>query len=267
MKTDLVSHPSVVVGVFALALLYVVTAAAMKRYVLPRQAVAFNGALAVILFALNGPVDALADDRLFAAHMVQHLLLALVMPPLLFLGIPAWMLHPLLQHRMVMRCAKFLTHPLVAFVLYNGFLAAIHTPPVFEQMVRYEGIHIATHLLLMITGTIMWWPLLSPLPELPRLTYPAQTLYLFLLLIPMAAISAPITLASDIIYPWYLEGPHPWGLTPLADQMLGGLLMWVGAGLYFMGIFSLMFFRWAQQEDRDEPIVNRPFIIASADHR
>jgi putative membrane protein len=257
----------VIVGVFALALLYTVTPITMKRHVLPRQAVAFSGALMTIFLALNGPIDTLADDRLFTAHMAQHLLLALVMPPLLLLGMPAWMLRPLLRQRTVMRLARFVTHPLVAFVLYNGFLAAIHTPPIFEQMVREQGIHIATHLLLMSAGTIMWWPLLSPLPELPRLSYPAQTLYLFLLLIPMTAISAPITLASDILYPWYREGPNPWGLSPLADQMLGGLLMWVGAGLYFMVIFSVLFFHWAQREDRDEPIVSPPFATANVTHR
>ena len=255
-------HPSVIVGVLALALLYGAAAASIGRRVLLRQVAAFTGALATLFFALNGPVDALADERLFTAHMAQHLLLALVMPPLLLLGTPGWMLRLLLQKRAVMGLARLITHPIVAFALYNGFLAAIHTPPVFEWMVRDEGVHIATHLLLMITGTIMWWPLLSPLPELPRLPYPAQTLYLFLLLIPMAAVSAPITLASDVVYPWYLEGPHPWGLTPLADQVLGGLLMWVGAGLYFMGVFSLMFFRWAQQEDRDEPTAGRPFVTA-----
>jgi putative membrane protein len=149
--------------------------------------------------------------------------------------------------------AAWVTQPLVAFVVYNGFLAVLHTPPVFECMVRDETVHIAMHIGLMVTGTIMWWPLLSPLPEMPRLTYPAQTLYLFLLLIPMAAVSAPITLATTVIYPWYLEGPHPWGVTPLSDQMLGGLLMWVGAGLYFMCVFSVMFFRWAQRDDRDAP--------------
>ena len=264
MRTNFLSHPSVVSGVFALALLYLGVAIAMKRAVLPRQAVAFNSALAILLFSLNGPIDTLADNRLFTAHMAQHLLLSLVMPPLLLLGTPAWMLRPLLHYRVIKLCAKFLTHPLIAFVLYNSFLATIHTPPVFELMVRDDGVHIATHLLLMITGTIMWWPLLSPLPELPRLSYPAQTLYLFLLLIPMAAISAPITLASDVVYPWYLEGLHPWGLTPMADQMLGGLLMWVGTGLYFMGIFSLMFFRWAQREDCDAPVVGIPFVTTGA---
>jgi putative membrane protein len=260
-------HPSVIVGILALALLYGAAAASMRQRVLPWQAAAFGGALAAIFFALNGPVDALADDRLFTAHMAQHLLLALVMPPLLLLGTPGWILRPSLRVRTVRRLARFVTHPLVAFILYNSCLAVLHTPPVFEQIVRNEGIHIVTHLLLMITGTMMWWPLLSPLPELPRLPYPAQMLYLFLLLIPMAAVSAPITLASDVVYPWYLEGPHPWGLTPLADQVLGGLLMWVGAGLYFMGVFSLMFFRWAQREDRDEPVAGRPFAAAGAAHR
>jgi len=258
-------HPSIAVGVLVLALIY----AAMvflgrPRRVRPLQVAAFVGALATIFFALNGPVDALADDRLFTAHMLQHLLLALVMPPLLLLGTPEWMLRPVLRRRELRGLATFVTYPVVAFALYNGFLAAIHTPPIFEQMVRDENTHIAMHLLLMITGTIMWWPLLSPLPELPRLTYPAQTLYLFLLLIPMAAVSAPITLASQVIYPWYLEGPHPGGLTPLADQVLGGLLMWVGAGLYFMCVFSMMFFRWAQREDRDEPVVGRPLAAVGA---
>ncbi len=255
-------HPSVALGIVVLALVYAFAAARMRRRVPPRQLTAFAGALVTIFFALNGPVDALADDRLFTAHMFQHLLLALVMPPLLLLSTPGWMLRPLLGRPAVRRLARIVTYPLVAFVLYNAFLAVIHTQPVFERMVRDEGVHISVHVLLMVTGTLIWWPLLSPLPELPRLAYPAQTLYLFLLLIPMAAVSAPITLTPDVIYPWYLEGPHPWGLAPLADQVLGGLLMWVGAGLYFMCVFSMTFFRWARREDRDEPLVGRPLATA-----
>jgi putative membrane protein len=246
-------HPSIVIGIAILAGLYALAAVRTRQRLSAAQAGAFAAALATMFVALNGPVDALADDRLFTAHMLQHLLLALVMPPLLLLGTPAWMVRPFLRPRPVRRVAAWVTQPLVAFVVYNGFLAVLHTPPVFECMVRDETVHIAMHIGLMVTGTIMWWPLLSPLPEMPRLTYPAQTLYLFLLLIPMAAVSAPITLATTVIYPWYLEGPHPWGVTPLSDQMLGGLLMWVGAGLYFMCVFSVMFFRWAQRDDRDAP--------------
>ena len=255
-------HPSVVVGVVGLALLYAGAAVGLRRRASARQAVAFIAALATLLVALDGPVDRIADGRGFAAHMLQHLLLGLVMPPLLLLGLPDWMLRPLLRWRALRALARFLTHPIVAFAAYNGFLAVIHTPPVFEWMVRDDAAHIVMHLGLMVAGTLVWWPLLSPLPELPRLPYPAQTLYMFLLLIPMAAVSAPITLASQVIYPWYLEGPHPGGLTPLADQVLGGLLMWVGAGLYLMCVFSMMFFRWAQREDRDEPPAGRPLASA-----
>lgn len=255
-------HWSVILAVMAVSLLYEVVAI-KGGGVLRRQALAFFGALLVVVLALNGPVDALADHGLFTAHMVQHLLLALVFPPLLLLGTPDWMIRPLVRRRSVFKLFKFVTHPVIAFVLYNGFLAALHTPLVFEQMLRDESVHITLHLVLIATGILMWWPLLSPLPEVPRLSYPAQTLYLFLTLIPMAAVSAPITFADEVIYPWYLEMPNPLGLTPLADQTVGGLIMWVGSGLYLMAVFSMMFFRWARHEDSDEPSENRFRIVPS----
>jgi putative membrane protein len=251
-------HPTVIMGVLALAASYGAAAWRLGRPVRRRQGAAFAGALATIVVALDGPVDGLADAGLFSAHMVQHLLLGEVMPPLLLLGLPDWMLRPVLGRRAVRAVARRLTSPVIAFAVSNAFLIVLHLPPVFDRMVRDEPIHVALHLVLMGTGVLAWWPLLSPLPELPRLSYPAQMLYLFLLLIPMAAVSAPITLAPTVIYPWYAGSTHPLGLTPLADQVLGGLLMWVGVGLYLMSVFSLIFFRWAQHEDRDEPLVGRP---------
>ena len=94
----------------------------------------------------------------------------------------------------------------------------------------------------MAAGILLWWPILSPLPELPRLSYPAQILYLFLLMIPMTAVAAPITLATRVIYPWYTEGAHGWGLKPLDDQVLGGLIMWIGQGTYLMFVFTFIFY-------------------------
>jgi putative membrane protein len=245
-------HPSVVVGVVALALLYGLATVVLRRRPIRQQVVAFAAGLAVMLLAL-GPIDGLADHRLFTAHMGQHMLLCMVMPPLLLAGTPGWMVRPLLRWSPLARLTRLVVQPLVAYVLYNGYIAVLHTPPVYEVMLRDEWIHIALHIGLMVTGTIMWWPLLSPLPELPRLPYAGQVLYLFLMLVPMAAVSAPITLASSVIYPWYLEGPHPWGIAPLTDQEVGGLLMWVGGGVYFMGVFSAIFFRWARREVHEAP--------------
>ncbi len=251
-------HPSVLAGTGALAGAYIATARALPARVAPRQALAFAGALFTILVALDGPIDALADARLFTAHMAQHLLLGYVLPPLLLLGLPDAMLRPLLRIRALAPVARVLTRPLVAFAAFSGFLVVLHLPPVYERMVRDPSLHVLLHLGLMATGVLGWWPLLSPLPELPRLTYPGQMLYLFLLLIPMAAVSAPIALASAVIYPWYAAGPHPFGVTPLTDQVVGGLLMWVGAGLYLMAVFSMIFFRWASRDDCDEPRAGRP---------
>jgi putative membrane protein len=250
-------HPSVVIGVLLMAAAYIGASRWSGRGVTRNQAIAFAGALIVILFSLCGPVDELEDDRLFFAHMLQHLMLCLVMPPLLLLGLTDWMARPLVMYRWVRPLARVAFNPLAAFMAYNGALVAIHAPRVYEMMCRNDSMHIAMHLVLMVVGVIFWWPLLSPLPEMPRLSYPAQMLYLFLVLIPMAAVAAPISFATSVIYPWYLEGPHPFGVSPLADQMAGGLLMWVGAGFYVICVATLIFHRWAQRDDCDDPTLRR----------
>jgi putative membrane protein len=254
-------HPSVIAGVCGLAVVYWIAARRTGAPMRAAQRLAFAGALATILLALNGPVDALADARLFSAHMLQHLLLSLVMPPLLLLGLPAAMCRPVLRVPGVWRGARILTHPIIAFGLCNAVLIVMHLPAVFELMVRDQTVHVVLHLVLCVVGTILWWPLLSPLPELPRVSYPAQMLYLFLLLTPMAAVAAPITLSPTVLYRWYAEGPRPWGIATHADQVLGGLLMWVGAGFYLLCVFSLVFFRWARHEDRDSPPVGPRLVL------
>jgi len=250
-------HPSVIIGVLAMAALYIGAVRLSGRRVTRLQAASFAAALMVILLSLCGPVDELEDDRLFIAHMAQHLMLCLVMPPLLLAGLTDWMVRPLLFNRWVRPLARLLCNPLVAFLTYNAVLVAVHSPGVYDWMCRDEAVHITVHLVLMAAGVMLWWPLYSPLPELPRMSYPAQILYLFLLLIPMAAVAAPISFATSVIYPWYLEGVHPFGITPLADQMAGGLLMWVGAGFYIICVATLIFYQWAQREDCDDPLVRQ----------
>jgi putative membrane protein len=123
-------------------------------------------------------------------------------------------------------------------------------------MMTNEGAHIGIHNLFMVSGTILFWPLLSPMPEFPRLSYPAQILYLFLLMVPMTAVAAPITLAESVTYPWYAAEPHPFGLAPLQDQVIGGILMWVADSFYLMLITTLIFFRWARDEEVEVPAIN-----------
>ncbi len=245
-------HPSVVIGVTVLAAAYLCAAYFGRHKVSPRQWFWFVVAIAALMFTL-GPVDEWAERRVFFMHMFEHLMQSLVIPPLILLAVPGWMLRPLVLARGIEPLARRLTNPIVAFLLFAAVFVIAHDPPVFDLMCRDQGFHIAVHLAFMVSGTLLWWPVLSRVAEMPRLSYPLQILYLFLLMIPMTAVAAPITLANEVLFPWYVEGTHPWGLTPMADQILGGLLMWIGQGTYLMCVSTVSFYRWARREDEDIP--------------
>jgi len=220
--------------------------------VAPARGLAFLGGLAVVFVALNGPLHELSDRYLFSAHMVQHLLLTLVVPPLLLVGTPGWLLLPILRSRGIARTAQLLTRPLVAAAIYNVILAAWHLPVLYDWTMRAHGLHILQHLMFMAGGLLMWWPVLSPLPELPRLPPLGQMLYLSLAGVPMVLVAALITLADEVLYPFYAEAPRVWGLSPLEDQRAGGVIMCVPGPLVFLIAMTVVFFRWARAEAEPE---------------
>jgi putative membrane protein len=176
--------------------------------------------------------------------MVQHLVLTMAAIPLLLLGTPGWMLRPALRAPLVGPLARWLTHPIRCFAVWNVVVVAWHLPVLYNQAMAVHELHIVQHLMFMVAATLMWWPVLSPLPELPRASYPVQMLYLFLLTIPMSIVAVYIVYSQRVLYPAYASAPRLWGLTPLTDQMIGGLTMWIPGGLYFFAIISVIFFRW-----------------------
>ena len=247
-------HPSVLLGTGILGALYFYGIGPWRRRrglpPAPAWKVAsFCGALLVLLVSLNGPVHDLSDDYLFAAHMVQHMLLMLVFPPLLIAGTPGWLLRPLLRPPAVHRVARVLTQPLVAAVLFSFTFAVWHLPSVYNLMASDHDVHIVAHLLFMATAVLMWWPVIGPVPELPRLGHGPGMLYLFLVGIPMQLVAAMISLADQVIYPWYSAAPRTWGLSPLDDQQLGGLIMWVPGNLYMFLAIGVLFFAWARESE------------------
>ena len=212
------------------------------------QRASFMSGLLLLFLSLNGPLHDLSDFYLFSAHMVQHLLLTLIVPPLLIYGTPGWMLRPALRVRWVASIAGAVTGPRIAFVIFNVVLAAWHLPPMYNTAMAFHWVHITEHLMFLVSATLMWWPFLSPLPELPRLPYPGQMLYCILMTIPMSIVAIYIALASDVLYPAYASAPRLWGITPLADQQLGGLIMWIPGGLFFTVVLSVIFFKWSQTD-------------------
>jgi len=243
--TSFTVHWSTVIGLALFAALYewrarVTAGLAMRR----SQRVLFYAGVATIFFSLNGWLHDLSDFYLFSAHMVQHLLLTVLVPPLLIAGTPGPMLRPALRLRGVGVVVRFLTNPKTCFVTFNVVLAAWHLPPLYNTAMAHHGVHIVQHLMFMAAAVLLWWPILSPLPELPRLPYPMQMLYLFLTTIPMSIVAVYITYGGTLLYPAYAAAPRIAGLSPLQDQLLGGLIMWIPGGLVFFAVISVIFFRW-----------------------
>jgi putative membrane protein len=214
-----------------------------------RQIAAFAGALVVLGLSLNGPLHNLSDRYLFSAHMAQHLVLTLVFPPLLLYGTPAWVIRPLLRPRAIRGVARWATRPLVAGAIFSAPITLWHFPQFYESALEHHPLHIVQHLVFLATAVIMWWPVLSPVSELPRASYPTQLIYLFALGLPMSLAGALITLSGSVLYPFYAAAPRLWGLAPLADQQLGGLAMWVVGTIYLWVAASVVWFRWAMREE------------------
>jgi putative membrane protein len=248
-------HADVVLGVGLLALVYAIAWTRGPRTALRFPAL-FMAALLALLVALNGPLHDLSDYYLFSAHMVQHLLLTLVVPPVLLAGTPGWMadaiVGPLHRRRVIGGLLRAATRPVPVLTIYAVALIGWHLPRPYGAALEHHGLHVVEHLVLIATAMLAWWPVLSPSALLPRLHYGAQILYLFAFGIPMTVVAAMITGAEDTLYPFYAAAPRLFGLTALADQRLGGLIMWVPAGVIPLVAFTVVFFRWAAAEADEE---------------
>jgi putative membrane protein len=240
-------HPSTILGILALAALYAWRCRAERRIPTIAQRLSFSAGLLVLFASLNGPIHDLSDYYLFSAHMVQHLLLTMLMPPLMLYGVPGWMLRPLLRNRVLQAIAKRITRPIACYLIFNIVIAGWHIPAMYNAAMESHDIHILEHLMFMAAAVLMWWPLASQLPELPRLAYPGQMLYSFLMTLPMSVVAVYIVMADTVLYPFYSSAPRIMKLSPMEDQLLGGLIMWVPGGLIFMIIMTVIFFKWASR--------------------
>ncbi len=205
--------------------------------------------LAVTFLSLDGPLHELSDEYLFSAHMTQHLLLMLIMPPLLIFGLPPTLIRRTLRDRRVLAVGRALTHPVVAFVAYNLVFIGWHFPAAYNTALEHHPLHIVQHLMFISVAVMMWWPVIAPVPELERIPDgPVLMMYVFAFGIPSTILSAFITMSEGLFYPFYAAAPRVTSLTPLQDQRLGGLLMWIPGMLIFWLAISAVWFRWTREE-------------------
>jgi putative membrane protein len=216
-----------------------------------RSRALFLTGMGVLWIGADWPVHDFAEGYLYLMHMTQHLLFTLIAAPLLIAGMPAWMLRALLSPRPVRRVFRFATRPLVAFLVFNGVLLFTHWPAVVEASVGSEPIHLSLHVLIVASALVMWWPVMSPLPEMPSLSAPGQMIYLFLQSLAPTIPASFLTFGHTPLYPVYATFPRIWGISALTDQLIAGLIMKLAGGLLLWTVIAVIFFRWFEQERRD----------------
>lgn len=249
--------PKVAVAVFGLTAAYLVwvgplnrqRAGSENRPVETREIVLFLLGSLAALIALGPPLDDWSHFFFSSAHMLQHLILILVSAPLWIAGVPAWVYRPLVRNRATNVVFRRLLSPVPAFLIANMINVVWHTPVAYGAALDNELWHTTQHLMFVLAGVLLWWPLMSKVPEWPRLSPPLQAVYLFLQTIPTGIIGAFLTYAGPL-YPHYEEASvRPWGIDLQEDQTIAGLQMWVGMNAVFLVIITIVFMRWAVREE------------------
>ena len=217
----------------------------------PRKRRLFLLGMGVLWLGADWPIHDLAERYLYSMHMTQHLLFTLVAAPMLIAGMPVWLLRELLAPAPVRRIFRFTTRPLVALIFFNAVLLFTHWPDVVAASVASELVHLGLHVLIVTSALVMWWPVMSPLPEMPSLPPPGQMLYLFLQSLAPTIPASFLTFGHKPLYPVYATFPRIWGIEALTDQLIAGLIMKLLGGLLLWGVIAVIFFRWYNQEQRD----------------
>jgi len=248
--------PVLIGGILAVAIAYLLATSVLRDRLAPTgtpferaRAATFYSALLLFFVVEGSPLHDLAERYLLSAHMVQHLLLSYVVARLLIVGVPTWLWRAMLLHPRVFPIAQRLLRPVVTFSVFSIFFAIWHVPVIYQAALMNATLHHIEHLVFLLTAMMLWWPILSPLEELPRASYLTRLAYLFTLPIAQLPVFAGITFHPDIVYPMYAMAPRIFGLSAMADQALAGAIMKV-FGLFFFSVpFARIFFEWYQREN------------------
>ncbi len=229
------------------------SARAGARRLGPARVACFAGGLLALAVALLPPLDHLADERV-AAHMAQHMILLVVAAPLLAAGAPGLLVPLTLPHRwrrLLARArhalrtlppSRTLYLPVTAWLLHTGALWIWHLPAAYELALEAEPVHVAEHLCFVAVAWLLWWHVVTPTRH--GLAGPVAMLYMFVTMMPAAALGAVLTLARAPLYTSQAAAAAANGLDPLADQQLAGLVMWVPADVVYLVAFVVLFLRW-----------------------
>ncbi|NDD28861.1 MAG: cytochrome c oxidase assembly protein [Proteobacteria bacterium] len=215
-----------------------------------RSVLLFDVALVLFYLAVGSPLDEAGDRFLFSAHMLQHSVLIFVLPPIILASLPSFVFEPLAGNRATRAVFAFLTHPVVALASFNIVFAVWHIPVLYEFALRDRQVHEAEHVMFLLSAIQMWWPVLSPSRDFPRLTAGPRMLYLFFMSVTQIPLFGFLVLTGEVYYPTYAAAPRIVSLTPMEDQALGGIFMKLFGEILFICYLAAAFMEWYRRESR-----------------
>jgi putative membrane protein len=216
-----------------------------------RQVGWFWSGVVVLWVASDWPLHDLAENYLYSLHMLQHLLLTFVMPPMFWLATPEWLARLVIPpDRRSYALLRRAANPIVAWLIFNAVVLASHAPLVVNTSIAVGPFHYSVHLALVSTAVLMWIPVCGPWPEL-RLQPLGQCIYLFTMSILPTVPAAWLTMADSPVYSAYDHLPRLWGISVLDDQTYAGLIMKLGDAAFLWALIINIFFRWARRLERE----------------
>lgn len=256
--------PGALIFILLLCLLYMLAIQLGRRHnpeeavLKKRHIVSFVLAMVIMALLLLTPFDTLARTQLFAAHMVQVVFLITLCAPLFLLASPEWLWQPLLRLPAARSAMGWLTRPLVGSLIFNLTFFFWHAPNPFRFALQHGSVYHLELISLFLTALLNWWPLVGPVRELRRISYPLQMLYAFLDGQPVDIFAFLLVFTGAVFYPYY-QIPAPLaqiGLTAYPLQAVGGAFLLI-PGLVDLAVMTPLFFRWLQQAEEKAKIADQ----------
>jgi cytochrome c oxidase assembly factor CtaG len=225
-----------------------------RRSIPAWRACSFLLGLLATWIAVVSPV-ASWDSHMLTAHMIQHLLLMTIAPPLIWLGEPLIEVPPT-RWPFPERLGSLLGHPAFCWLAATAALVAWHVPAIFRLGMESSTWHFVEHASFFTAGLLFWWPVIQPWPSAPQWPEWSMLLYLFLATLPCDVLSGLLVFSDRVAYPTYLCTPRKAGLSPLEDQQCAAALMWTCVTVVFLVAGTILSMQLLSPKSRHEEAVS-----------
>jgi putative membrane protein len=215
----------------------------------------FYVGIALLLVALLSPVDTIGESRLFWVHMVQHLLIGDLAPLLILLGLSGPILRPVLAVAPFARL-RVLASPFVALPIWVLVFYGWHVPPMYEAALDNGFVHGLEHVSFFTAGMLMWAAVIEPVPGPAWFGAGAKAAYVLVVRTFAAVLASVFIWAGEPLYPVYRGGERIWGISPLADQQIGGAIMFVEGATVTLIVFAWLFLRWEREAEQRQSLLD-----------